>query len=179
MKKYIHFLAPIMGIGFIVILVSGVHPYRIEEKPKIDENTLYVKLDKLPTVQEIYDAAKPILGKHAKLFVALKVKETGNDGGYAEVLRKHNNLVGMKMPGARYTFAIGQTSTRYAIYKNWFESLLDFKVYIGKEEKKKKRKTGKGFATDRELLKYMYGSYNTNQEWKEGIEFILDNFQWE
>ncbi len=90
------------------------------------------------------------------------------------------NLIylGMKMPGARYTFAIGKTSTKYCIYRNWFESMLDFKVYVDTEERKRIRRKGKGFKDSKELLEYMFGSYNTNQEWKDGIEKILRTFKW-
>ncbi len=162
----------------IIISISGIYPFKDKPALQINDKIIYADVSKLPSVQELYTAAKPCLGKFAKLFIVIKVKETGNDGNYAKVLIENNNLTGMKMPGQRFTYAIGKTSTSYCIYENWFESMLDFKIYMLKEEGKFRKKKKKNFENEQQMINHMYGSYNTHIEWKISLENMLQNFNW-
>jgi len=53
--------------------------------------------------------------------------ETGNF--QSDLCGLHNNLFGMKQPHVRATTAIGANEKGYAIYRSWYDSVKDIKLF--------------------------------------------------
>ena len=136
-----------------------------------------LSLTKLPKLQVLYDVSKVELGRWAKLFVAIKMEESGVDGKNSGLARVRNNLVGMRVPRSRETKCIGSTSTNYAIYKNWYEAVQDFNIFIKIKERGFKKKYKRAPKNEHEFVDYMYGSYNIYSKWQNDVHIILRNFR--
>lgn len=138
-----------------------------------------IDLDKIPEMEVLYAVSKEELGKWAKLFIAVKIEESGVDGKHSGLARVRNNLVGMRVPKRRRTYCVGSTSTNYAIYNNWFESMQDFRVFIEIKERKFKRKHGHSPKDEHEFVDHLYGSYNIYSKWHQDVHSILRNFKYD
>jgi len=136
-----------------------------------------VSLTKLPKLQMLYDVSKEEIGKWSKLFIAIKMEESGVDGKNSGLARVRNNLVGMRVPRRRETKCIGATSTNYAIFNNWFEAVQDFNIFIQIKERGFKKKYKRSPKDEHEFVDYMYGSYNIYSKWQQDVHIILRNFR--
>ena len=136
-----------------------------------------VSLTKLPKLQMLYDVSKEEIGKWSKLFIAIKMEESGVDGKNSGLARVRNNLVGMRVPRRRETKCIGATSTNYAIFNNWFEAVQDFNIFIQIKERGFKKKFKRSPKDEHEFVDYMYGSYNIYSKWQQDVHIILRNFR--
>lgn len=134
-------------------------------------------LDELPKLQTLYDVSKEEVGDWAKLFVAIKMEESGVDGKNSGLARVRNNLVGMRVPKRRETKCIGSTSTNYAIFKNWYEAVQDFKIFIDIKERGFIKKYNRLPHDEHEFVDYLYGSYNIYSKWQQDVHIILRNFR--
>ena len=67
----------------------------------------------------------------------------------------------------------GKTKTNYAIYRNWLESMLDFKIYLeiveGNFEEEKKRLP----KDEIELIDFMFNSFNHFDKWKKDMYILI------
>lgn len=138
-------------------------PYQVEA----------ITLHSLPTLQTMHDLAQLYIGKYAVFFMAIKIQESGAENKASWLATKHNNLVGMRFPKNRETYAIGSTKSNYAIYRNWFEAMLDFKIYMELMEKRHLKKHGKPYANEIEMLNHLFHSYNPYQTWYNDVTFLL------
>ena len=145
------------------------------ERLFLDSNE--ISLSKLPKLQILYDVSKVEVGKWSKLFMAIKMEESGVDGKNSGLARVRNNLVGMRVPRSRETKCIGATSTNYAIFNNWYEAVQDFKIFIDIKERGFKKKFKREPKDEHEFVDYMYGSYNIYSKWQQDVHIILRNFK--
>lgn len=121
----------------------------------------------------LFRVAKKYMGRWAHLFLAVKIEESGNQGHYSWLSTKHFNLCGMRFPRSRRTYAIGSTNTNYAIYRNWFECMLDFKIYMENIEKRYVDKHGKPPATDVDMINFMFNTFNHFAKWKKDMLVLI------
>lgn len=134
-------------------------------------------LNTLPKLQTLYDVSKIEVGRWSRLFLAIKMEESGVDGKNSGLAKVRNNLVGMRVPRKRETKCIGATSTNYAIFKNWYEAVQDFKIFIDIKERGFAKKYGRLPKDEHEFVDYMYGSYNIYSKWQKDVHSILRNFR--
>lgn len=132
-----------------------------------------VDLQRVPGTDTLFRFAEKYLGKWAYLFMAIKLEESGNDGHYSWLSVKHFNLCGMRYPRMRRTYAIASTRTNYAIYRNWFESMLDFKIYMENVEERFIQKNKRLPKTDVEMIHFMYNSFNHFAKWKKDMLILI------
>jgi hypothetical protein len=79
----------------------------------------------------------------------------------------------MRFPKTRKTYAIGSTNTNYAIYRNWFECMLDFKIYMENHENKFKEKFKRAPKDDVEMINYMFNTFNHFAKWKKDMLILI------
>ncbi|HEY1045750.1 MAG TPA: hypothetical protein VGF79_04880 [Bacteroidia bacterium] len=130
-------------------------------------------LKRVPGVDTLYRVAKKYMGRWHYLFLAIKIEESGNSGHYSWLSVNHYNLCGMRFPKSRRTYAIGATNTNYAIYRNWFECMLDFKIYMENLEAKFVNKYKRAPKDDVEMINYMYNSFNHFAKWKKDMLILI------
>lgn len=130
-------------------------------------------LEHLPDLKTLHKIASVYLGPYALFFIAIKMEESGTDNKESGLSRKYNNLTGMRFPQKRETYAIGTTSTRYAIYRNWFESMLDFKIYMDGMERAFWKKNKRSFENEYEMLDFLYMYFNGFEKWRQDMVFLI------
>lgn len=140
-------------------------------------NNEEISLSEIPNLQLLYDVSKVEIGRWAKLFIAIKMEESGVDGKQSGLARVRNNLVGMRMPRSRETYAVSETATGYAVFNNWYEATLDFSIFIKIKERGFKAKYGRLPKDEHEFVNYMYGSYNIYSKWQQDVHIILRRFR--
>jgi len=126
-------------------------------------------LQKVPDVATLHKVAKKYFGKWSYLFLAIKIEESGNNGHYSWLSTTHYNLCGMRYPKSRRTYAIGSTNTNYAIFRNWFECMLDFKLYLDNVETKFVAANKRVPKDEFEMIDYMFNSFNHFDKWKKDM----------
>ncbi len=132
-------------------------------------------LKKVPDVARLDQVAKKYFGKWHHLFLAIKIEESGNNGHYSWLSTTHYNLCGMRFPRSRRTYAIGSTNTNYAIFRNWFECMLDFKLYIDNVETKFIATNKRAPKDELEMIDFMFNSFNHFDKWKKDM-YILTKY---
>lgn len=156
-----------------VYFVKSENYQRYFSPISLDSNLIdYINLNRVPSTDTLFRVAKNFIGPRAHLFIAIKIEESGNDNHYSWLSLTYNNLCGMRFPQNRKTYAIGKTNTNYAIYRNWFECLLDFKIYLEILERKYVEKYKKT-PTDVQLIEYMSTRFNHFAKWKTDMLSIL------
>lgn len=130
-------------------------------------------LKRVPNLDTLHRVAKKYLGKWAHLFLAIKIEESGNNGHYSWLSVNHYNLCGMRFPKSRRTYATGATNTNYAIYRNWFECMLDFKIYLDIIERKFVEKHKKQPKDEVEMINFMFNSFNHFDKWKKDMMILI------
>lgn len=144
---------------------------RSEISHKFSEDSL--NFDELPSIQHLFDVANHYLGKHAVFFIAIKIEESGADKKPSWLAKNYNNLVGMRFPRTRETYAIASTNSNYAIYRNWFECMLDFKIYMENIERSFIKKNNREFADEYEMLDYLFKYFNGFDKWYNDMRFLI------
>ncbi len=172
----------------VLLIVSfhfiDMHPSRIYGMPhklnpiKIKDGFLYcdslkLPLNKIPKVRELHTVSKRVMGTWYKLYTAIKIEESGNDGQNSYYAKAYFNLVGMRYPKKRKTTAIRMGNDYYAVYSNWYEGMLDFKYYIDYMEGSFLRKFQRKPKNEKEFIEHIYGSYNIYSKWKKDVYWIL------
>lgn len=127
----------------------------------------------VPDVATLHKVAKKYMGKWSYLFLAVKIEESGNTGHYSWLSVKHYNLCGMRFPRARRTYAIGATNTNYSIYRNWFECMLDFKIYMDNVETRFVEKNKRAPKDEVEMVHFMFNSFNHFDKWKRDMLILV------
>jgi hypothetical protein len=130
-------------------------------------------LKRVPSLDTLHIVAKKYLGKWAYLFLAIKIEESGNNGQYSWLSVTHYNLCGMRFPRSRRTYATGATNTNYAIYRNWLECMLDFKIYLEIVERRFVEKNNREPKTDIEMINFMFNSFNHFDKWKKDMMILI------
>lgn len=141
-------------------------------------DTLSLSMAKVPQIQSLYTVAKQSIGKWAKIFVVVKIVESGNDGDHSILASRYFNVTGMRQPHVRKTLSIGPNPTHYASFENWHDCMLDFGMYLNGLERGFKRKHNNREPSDQEMIEYMYGIYNTYPVWRKRSLFVLHHFQY-
>lgn len=176
----------------ILLIVVNTATKRVAT-PKIDKKVfklVYLKsemptrfsedslnLEEIPSLKELYSVAEYYLGKYAVFFLAIKIEESGADKKPSWLAKKYNNLTGMRFPKTRETYAIAATNTNYAIYRNWFESMLDFKIYMENMENSFKKKNKREFKDEFEMLNYLFRYFNGFDKWYNDMRFLIPYVQ--
>jgi len=146
----------------LIILVSAKTKTENKIKTEIELNYVF---DKIPSIDTIFAYADKHLKNRAFLFLTIKIEESGSGSQPSYLALNYNNLCGMRMPNKRKTYAIGETNTGYSIYRNWFESMLDFKIYLNTMEQhyiNLYKKT----PSNVDLIEYMNTNFNHLGSWK-------------
>lgn len=76
---------------------------------------------------EVYNYIKSLNISHPEIVLIQAKVESGNF--QSKLFIQHNNIFGMKLATKRPTTAIGKTSSGYAIFNNWKESVIDYALY--------------------------------------------------
>lgn len=149
--------------AIVLVLLMGTKPKTENKiKPTIELNYVF---DKIPSMDTIFAYADKHLKNRAFLFLTIKIEESGSGSQPSYLATNYNNLCGMRMPNKRKTYAIGVTNTGYSIYRNWFESMLDFKIYLNTMEQhyiNLYKKT----PSNVDLIEYMNTNFNHLESWK-------------
>lgn len=132
-----------------------------------------IDLKRVPGMDTLNRVAKKYLGKWSYLFLAIKIEESGNEGHYSWLSVTHYNMCGMRYPRSRRTYAVSSTPTNYAVYRNWFECLLDFKIYMEIIERKFTEKNKRPPAGDVEMIHFMYNNFNHFAKWKKDMLILI------
>jgi hypothetical protein len=140
-------------------------------------DSLSLSLKKIPTVQNMYTVGKKAIGKWAKLFIAVKIVESGNDGDNSIYARRDFNLTGMRQPKARKTLSLGPTKSNYATFASWYDCMVDFGMYLDGMERAFKRRYHRAPKTDQEMVQYLYKKYNSHPVWRKRTLYVLKNFK--
>lgn len=174
------------AIAFLTSLFSiDMHPKKMYGMPqninpiKIRDGFLYydtlkLPLNQIPKVRQLHQVAGKVMGRWDRLFTAIKIEESGNDGQNSYYAKQYYNLVGMRFPKKRKTTALRMGNDYYAVYANWYEGMLDFRYYIDYMEGSFERKFGRGPENEKELINHIYGSYNIYSKWKNDVFWILE-----
>ncbi|MEY3716851.1 MAG: hypothetical protein RL285_726 [Bacteroidota bacterium] len=148
----------------------------VVEKDSLYYDTLSLSLKKIPTVQNMYTVGKKAIGKWAKLFIAVKIVESGNDGDNSIYARRDFNLTGMRQPKARKTMSLGATKSNYATFASWYDCMVDFGMYLNGMERAYKRRFHRE-PNSQEMVQYLYGKYNSHPVWRKRTLYVLKNFK--
>jgi hypothetical protein len=132
-----------------------------------------LNLKRVPNMDTLHKVARKYMGRWDYLFLAIKMEESGANGHYSWLSSTHYNLCGMRFPRARRTYAVGATNTNYAIFRNWFECMLDFKIYIESVEAKFIQKNKRPPKDDVEMIHFMYNSFNHFAKWKKDMLVLI------
>jgi hypothetical protein len=124
----------------------------------------------------MYTVGKKAIGKWAKLFIAVKIVESGNDGDNSIYARRDFNLTGMRQPKARKTMSLGRTKSNYARFANWYDCMVDFGMYLDGMERAFKRKHHRSPKNSQEMVQYLYGKYNSHPVWRKRTLYVLKKF---
>lgn len=158
---------------------AAVDSVVIESDSLFLDSTIALSLKKIPKAQDLYTVAKKSVGKWAKLFVAIKIEESGADGKNSFYALKYNNLTGMRYPGTgRATTSTGVGHNYYAIFNNWHDCMIDFKYYVEIMEGKFKDKYKREPKDEYEMVNFMHGSFNVYQKWKNDVYWLLNHFSY-
>jgi len=141
-------------------------------------DSLELSLKHIPNAQPMYSIAKKAIGKWAKLFIAVKIVESGNDGDNSIYARRDYNLTGMRQPRARKTLSLGATKNKYARYASWYDCMVDFGMYLNGMEKGFIKKHHRPVRNSQEMVKYLFGKYNSHPVWRKRTLYVLKNFKW-
>ena len=169
----------IRRITISIILIFTLQSYAVNptdtSSRNLDTTDVLRGLDlkRVPRLDTLHKVAKKYMGRWAYLFLAIKIEESGNNGHYSWLSVTHYNLCGMRFPRSRKTYAIGATKTNYAIYRNWFECMLDFKIYMDNMETRFKDKNKRAPKDDIEMIHYMYNSFNHFAKWKKDMLILI------
>jgi hypothetical protein len=147
----------------------------VVEKDSLYYDTLSLSLKKIPTVQNMYTVGKKAIGKWSKLFIAVKIVESGNDGDNSIYARRDFNLTGMRQPRARKTMSLGATKSNYATFASWYDCMVDFGMYLNGMERAYKRRFHRE-PNSQEMVQYLYGKYNSHPVWRKRTLYVLKNF---
>lgn len=191
MKKLPHnflFLIVLLSLFYIVLFgLPGVKQNKPFCEPRtgfvvIKNDTVYcdsleLSLKKIPQIKDLHTVAKIALGKWAKLFIVLKIEESGYDGQNSFYAKNYNNLVGMRYPKQRETTARRKGYSNYCVFDNWYDCIIDFKYYIENTEDNFVKLYQRKPHTNKEMLKFMHGSYNVFSKWYRDVFWLLDNFE--
>lgn len=142
-------------------------------------DSLVLPLKQIPPIKDLHTVAKGVVGNWSKLFIAVKIEESGNDGQNSFYALKYHNLTGMRYPTKRKTTAVGRGYDYYAIYSNWYQSMVDFKLYLNYMEATYYLKYKRYPKNEKEFIQFLYGSFNVYSKWRNDVFYILDNFNFE
>ncbi len=151
----------------------------IIHKGYLHYDSLVLPLNKIPSVKDLHTVSKGVVGKWSKLFIAVKIEESGNDGQNSFYALKYHNLTGMRFPQKRKTTAVARGYDYYAIYSNWYQSMVDFKLYLNYMEATYYLKFKRYPKDEKEFIQFLYGSFNIYSKWRNDVFYILDNFNFE
>ena len=140
-------------------------------------DTLRLSLHKIPPIKDLHTVAKVALDKWAKLFIVLKIEESGYDNQNSIYALKYNNLVGMRYPNQRETTARRKGYSSYCVFDNWYDCIIDFKYYIENTELKFIKLYQRKPHSEKEMIKFMHGSYNAYSQWYRDVFWLLDDFE--
>jgi hypothetical protein len=142
-------------------------------------DSLVLPLNQIPPVKDLHTVAKGVVGNWSKLFIAVKIEESGHDGQNSFYALNYHNLTGMRYPTKRKTTAVGKGYDYYAIYSNWYQSMVDFKLYLNYMEATHYLKYKRYPNNEKEFIQFLYGSFNVYSKWRNDVFYILDNFNFE
>jgi hypothetical protein len=165
----------IISIALTFSLSQGAFAQNDSVVAKKDTVNILKGLDlkRVPSLDTLHLVAKKYLGKWSYLFLAIKMEESGGNGHYSWLSLKHYNLCGMRFPNVRRTYAIGKTNTNYAIFRNWFECMLDFKIYMEIKERKFIESKKRAPKDDVEMIHFMFNSFNHFDKWKKDMLILI------
>lgn len=141
-------------------------------------DSLALSLNKIPKAQQLYTVAKKELGKWARLFVIVKIEESGADGKNSFYAKEYNNLTGMRFPGSkRKTTAVAMGKSYYAIFNHWYDCMKDFGLYMEMMENHFIEKHKRAPKDDIEMINHMHGSYNKYSKWHKDMLWLQRNIK--
>lgn len=142
-------------------------------------DSLKLNLKEVPKAQHLYSVAKRSVGRWAKLFVVIKIEESGADGQNSFFAKHYFNLTGMRYPGTgRQTTAVKAGQDYYAVFNHWHDCMLDFKMYMDVMDGKFEKKYGRQAKDEYEMVNFMFGSFNPHSVWKRDVYWLLKNFNY-
>lgn len=189
LKNILIFAVTLTFLCIMIYRIPGVGKNKPRGMPRhaevvIHSDTLYLDslklpLKKIPKVAQLHKVAKVAIGRWAKLFTVLKIEESGHDGQYSVYALKYNNLVGMRYPNFRKTTAIRRGYSNYCVFDHWYDCMIDFNYYMEHTENVFVKKYQRKPKTDKEMIRFMHGSYNIYSVWYSDVFWLLDNFKYD
>ena len=163
-------------VALPVPIVKASDTSLVVVKDSLYLDSLSLSLNVIPSVKDMYTVGKKAIGKWAKLFIAVKIVESGNDGDNSIYARRDFNLTGMRQPKARKTMSLGGTRSNYARYASWYDCMVDFGMYLDGMERGFKRRHHRSTRNSQEMVQYLYGKYNSHPVWRNRTLFVLKKF---
>ena len=146
---------------------------------KLKFDSLQLSLKTIPKAQHLYTVAKKTVGKWAKLFIVIKIEESGADGQNSFYAKKYANLTGMRFPGkGRKTTAVKSGYDYYAVFNHWHDCMVDFGYYMEVMEDLFQKKYGRAAKDEYEMVNFMFGSFNIHGKWKNDVTWLLNNLRY-
>ncbi len=142
-------------------------------------DSLALPLNTVPKARDIYTVSKTVLDTWAHMFIVFKIEESGRDGHLSKYGRLYNNLVGMRFPKRRPTTAIGKSPTGYAIFRHWWDCVLDFEYFLEDHLKRFEKRKGRAPKTEMEFVNFIFKGYNGHDAWLEDIDWLLRHISYE
>lgn len=125
------------------------------------------KEEKLLNKKNLWCEIKRINMKYPEIVFAQAILESGNLS--SSLCKKYNNLFGMRLPRKRKTTAISESESKYAIYKDWSESVKDYKLF-------QEHIIIKGYNTSDKYIEYIDNKYSESIGYKKALyKIIKDN----
>lgn len=189
MKKLLATLIFVMMFVATAATLNQRRTLKLEsEEPAKDEvvisgetlhcDSLQLSLKTIPKSQHLYTVAKKSVGRWAKLFVVIKIEESGADGQNSYYAKQYGNLTGMRYPGkGRKTTAVRSGHNYYAVFNHWHDCMVDFKYYMEVMDSKFEKKFGRPAKDEYEMVNFMFGSYNPYSVWKNDMIWLLNHFK--
>ena len=74
-------------------------------------------------------------------------------------------------------FIVLKGYSSYCVFDNWYDCIIDFKYYIENTELKFIKLYQRKPHSDKEMIKFMHGSYNAYSQWYRDVFWLLDDFE--
>jgi hypothetical protein len=166
-------------VKHVTVVTSDATDSVVIQQDSLFYDSVGYSLKSIPKAQDLYTVAKKTVGRWSKLFVAIKIEESGADGKNSFYALKYNNLTGMRYPGAgRTTTSTGMGHNYYAIFNNWHDCMVDFKMYMDVMEGKFKARFNREPKDEYEMVNFMHGSFNVYQKWHDDVFWLLYHFNY-
>ena len=130
-------------------------------------NTEIAKIDSVLTENNVYSTLLRMDIKYPEVVMSQIMLESNNLKSRLCII--NNNLLGMTVPSKRKTTAINKKG--YAKYRNWIESLIDYKLY------QESVLATHNLDTKKKYIAFLNKNYAKSKDYKKIITAMTKNYE--